>query len=87
MVTVEYVAHFTDLAGKRREEIGIARNGTVGDLIDVLCAKYGQRFRKAVYDRMGELICLLFVNNEISGVDRILCERDRVIFSVLVAGG
>jgi len=94
-VRLEYLGHIKNVTGNRREEeVEISDDSTITELLTVLSEKYGDAFKKAVYER-GSLDVksnfLATVNgyllNQLDGVKTKLKEGDRVILMPVVSGG
>ncbi|MEM2243105.1 MAG: MoaD/ThiS family protein, partial [Candidatus Bathyarchaeia archaeon] len=50
-VKVEYIGHIKEIIGSGRvEELEVAEGASLGDLLSMLAEKYGEPFRKAVYE-------------------------------------
>jgi MoaD family protein len=94
-VKVEYLGHIRNILGnKREEEIEIEEDASVADLLMTLSNRYGEPFRKAVYEIGGGDVKANFmatVNdyllNQLSGVRTKLKKGDRVILMPVVSGG
>jgi MoaD family protein len=94
-VKVEYLGHVKKVAGDRRiEEIEIKGNATVGDLLTALSEKYGEPFRKAIYEPKAADVksnFIVTVNgyllNQLDGVQTRLKNRDHVVLMPIVSGG
>jgi MoaD family protein len=94
-VKVEYLGHIKNILGnKREEEIEIKEDASVADLLMTLSNRYGEPFRKAVYEIGGGDVKANFmatVNgyllNQLSGVRTKLKKGDRVILMPVVSGG
>jgi molybdopterin converting factor small subunit len=53
-VKVEYLGHIKNITdNKREEEIEAGENVTVTDLLTLLSRKYGEPFKKAIYEPKG----------------------------------
>jgi MoaD family protein len=94
-VKVEYLGHIKNVIGsKREEEIDIKDNSSIGDLLILLSKKYGESFRKTVYEPGGTDVKSNFmatVNgyllNQLNGVKTKLKNGDHVILMPVVSGG
>ena len=94
-VKVEYVGHIRSLIGnKNGEEIEIEDNSSISNLFLLLSQKYGEPFKKAVYEPGGLDVKSNFmatVNgyllNQLKGVDTRLKNGDRVTLMPVVSGG
>lgn len=82
------------IGSKREEEVEIKEEASVADLLNVLFGKYGEPFRKAVYEPKGKDVktnYIITVNgyllNQLNGVDTKLKHGDHVILLPVVSGG
>jgi molybdopterin synthase sulfur carrier subunit len=94
-VKVEYLGHIKNLTGdKRQEEIEMRNDSSIADLLGLLSGKYGEPFKKAVYESGGADVKSNFmatVNgfllNQLKGVETKLKNGDHVILMPVVSGG
>jgi MoaD family protein len=94
-VEVEYLGHVRNIiGGKREEEIEVKDKATVADLLVTLTEKYGEPFRKAVYEPSGTDVksnFIVTVNgyllNQLNGVETGLKPKDHMILMSVVSGG
>jgi MoaD family protein len=94
-VKVEYVGHIRNLIGnKSGEEIDIEDNSSVSNLFLLLSHKYGEPFKKAVYESGGldvksNFMATVngFLLNQLKGVDTKLRNGDRITLMPVVSGG
>ena len=94
-VKVEYLGHIKNIIGsKRQEEIEIEDHASIADLLMLLSKKYGEPFKKAVYESGGLDVKSNFmatVNgyllNQLKGVKTKLKNSDRVTLMPVVSGG
>jgi MoaD family protein len=94
-VKVEYLGHIKNIIGsKRQEEIEIEDRASIADLLMLLSKKYGEPFKKAVYESGGLDVKSNFmatVNgyllNQLKGVKTKLKNSDRVTLMPVVSGG
>jgi MoaD family protein len=94
-VKVEYLGHIKNIIGsKRQEEIEIEDHASIADLLMLLSKKYGEPFKKAVYESGGLDVKSNFmatVNgyllNQLKGVETKLKNGDRVTLMPVVSGG
>ena len=94
-VKVEYLGHIkTILGNKREEEIEIKEDSSVADLLMTLSNRYGEPFKKAVYETGGADVKSNFMAtvdgyllNQLNGVRTKLKQGDRVILMPVVSGG
>jgi MoaD family protein len=78
VLTVRLFAALRDLAGASQVEVEAA---TVGDLLDALAARFGERFERVA--RAGSVV----VDEERAGADRALRGDERVALLPPVSGG
>jgi len=94
-VKIEYLGHIKNIVGDRRnEEIEIKDNAIVADLLTVLSEKYGEPFKKAIYEPKATDVksnFIVTVNgyllNQLDGVQTKLKNRDHVVLMPIVSGG
>ena len=94
-VRVEYLGHIKNILGnKRLEEVEIADNSSITDLFIALSKKYGEPFKKAVYESGGADVKSNFIAtvngyllNQLNGVKTKLKNGDHVILMPVVSGG
>jgi len=94
-VKVEYLGHIKNVIGsKREEEIDIDANSSVADLLTLLSKKYGDPFKKAVYesgsaDLKSNFMATVngYLLNQLKGVETKLKNGDHVILMPIVSGG
>lgn len=94
-VRVEYLGHIKNILGNKRiEEVEIADNSSVTDLLTALSEKHGEPFKKAVYESGGADVKSNFIAtvngyllNQLSGVKTKLKNGDHVILMPVVSGG
>jgi molybdopterin synthase sulfur carrier subunit len=94
-VKVEYLGHVRNIIGSsREEEVEIEEHASVADLLNVLFEKYGEPFRKAVYEPKGKDVktnYIITVNgyllNQLNGIQTKLKQGDHVILLPVVSGG
>jgi molybdopterin synthase sulfur carrier subunit len=94
-VTIEYLGHIRDIVGsKRMEEIDVEEDASVADLLVKLSKKYGDAFRKAVYESGGKDVKSNFIAtvngyllNQLKGVGTKLKNGDHVTLMPVVSGG
>ena len=93
-VKVEYLGHIKNMVGdKREEEIEIRSDSSMADLLALLSRKYGELFKKAVYESGGADVKSNFmatVNgyllNQLKGVETKLKNGDHVTLMPVVSG-
>jgi MoaD family protein len=94
-VKVEYLGHIKNIIGSGREEgVEIRDEASIADLLTVLSEKYGEPFKKAVYQCGGTDIkpnYIITVNgyllNQLDGVKTKLKNGDHVVLLPIVSGG
>ncbi len=94
-VKVEYIGHIREIIHSgREEEIEISEGASLGDLLLMLSEKYGEPFKKAVYEPGGSDVktnFIITVNgyllNQLNGVETKLNPGDRVVLTSIVSGG
>ena len=94
-VKVEYLGHIKKIIGsEREEEIEIGEKALVADLLSLLAEKYGEAFKKAIYEPSGQDVksnFIVTVNgyllNQLSGVGTRLKNGDHVTLMPVVSGG
>jgi len=94
-VNVEYLGHIKNLTRNRREEeIEVASNAVVADLLVLLSKEYGGPFRKAIYEPKAADLkpnYIVTVNgyllNQLKGIQTKLKNGDHVALLPIVSGG
>jgi MoaD family protein len=94
-VQVEYLGHIKNITKQNREEaIETNDDATVGDLLALLSEKYGEPFRKAIYEPKTPDVkpnYIVAVNgyllNQLKGLETRLKKGDRVTLLPIVSGG
>jgi molybdopterin synthase sulfur carrier subunit len=94
-VKVEYLGHVRNIiASNREEEVEMKEEASVADLLNVLFEKYGEPFKKAVYEPKGKDVktnYIITVNgyllNQLNGIQTKLKQGDDVILLPVVSGG
>ncbi|MGQ9550788.1 MAG: MoaD/ThiS family protein [Candidatus Bathycorpusculaceae bacterium] len=94
-VKVEYLGHIKNvLDSAREEEVEIDDEASIIDLLIKLCEKYGEPFRKAIYQKGGSDVkpnYVITVNgyllNQLEGVETKLKNGDHVALMPIVSGG
>ena len=92
---VEYLGHVKKIVGDRRtEEVEIKYDVVVADLLILLAEKYGDPFRKAIYEpNMADVKSNFIVTvngyllNQLHGVQTRLKNGDSVVLMPIVSGG
>ncbi|MDH5770339.1 MAG: MoaD/ThiS family protein, partial [Candidatus Bathyarchaeota archaeon] len=85
-VKVEYLGHIRNIIDSvREEEVEIREGSSVADLLMVLSEKYGDPFKKAVYEKSGTDVksnYIITVNgyllNQLKGLETKLKNNDHV---------
>jgi MoaD family protein len=94
-VRVEYIGHIKNMTeNKREEEIETDENVTITDLLTHLSKKYGEPFKKAIYEPKGSDVkpnYIITVNgyllNQLKGLQTKLKKGDHVALLPIVSGG
>jgi molybdopterin synthase sulfur carrier subunit len=92
---VEYLGHIRNVIGSvKEEELEIKEDSSVADLLMMLSERYGERFKKAVYEPRSLDVksnYIITVNgyllNQLKGVETKLKNGDHVIILPIVSGG
>jgi MoaD family protein len=94
-IKVEYIGHIRNILGSgREEEVEVTEDAAIADLLMVLSEKYGEAFRKAVYEKgCGDVKSNFMVTvngyllNQLNGVETKLNDGDHVALMPVVSGG
>lgn len=94
-VKVEFLGHVRNLIGsEREEEVEIVEDASIADLLVMLSEKYGEPFKKAVYEKTGTDVksnYIITVNgyllNQLNGIETKLKNGDYVAILPIVSGG
>ncbi len=94
-VTIEYIGHVKNLVENRStEQVEIPDESTVAELLTGLSERYGEPFRKAVYEKGSADVKANFmvtVNgyllNQLQGTSTRLKSGDTIILMSVVSGG
>ncbi len=94
-VKVEYLGHIKNLTNNtREEEMELTSDSTIADLLEMLTEKYGEPFKKAVYEPKGTDVkanYIITVNgyllNQLEGLTTKLNNGDHVALLPIVSGG
>lgn len=86
-VTVKYLMVFSQITQKREEVIPISKGMTLQDLIDLLYAKYGRRFKKVLGKDLGHRSALITINSKVKEKSYILNPGDKILISHIAGGG
>lgn len=94
-VTVDYLGSIKQTLGlKQAEQVELEENASVSDLLSLLAQKYGDPFKKAVYEPKGLDLKphhILSVNglllNQLNGIETKLKDGDHIILMPVVIGG
>lgn len=95
MITVEYIGHIKNLVENRNtERVEIPKDSTIAQLLTVLSERYGEPFKKAVYEKGSMDVkpnFMVTVNgyllNQLQGLDTRLKNGDTIILMSVVSGG
>ena len=94
-VKVEYLGFIRNIIGLgREEEVDVKENSLLADLLLVLSEKYGEAFKKVLYepgsaDVKSNFIVTVngYLLNQLSGVETKLKHGDHIILMSIVSGG
>lgn len=94
-IKLEYLGHVTNITGNlRTEEITIKNGSAVIDLLSTLAKKYGEPFKKAVYepgfsDLKSNYIATVNSQllNQLNGINTKLRDGDHFTIMPVVSGG
>jgi MoaD family protein len=94
-IKLEYLGHVTNMTGNARaEEIAIKNDSSVVDLLNTLAQKYGEPFKKAVYepgfpDLKSNYIATVNgqLLNQLNGINTKLKDGDHLTIMPIVSGG
>jgi len=86
-VTVKYLMVFSQITRKRKEIIPISEGMTLQDLLNMLYAKYGRKFKKVIGEDLGHRSALITINSKVKEKSYILNSGDEILFSHIVGGG
>ena len=94
-IKVEYIGHIKNMTDNRREEeVETSEDVTVAELLTMLSKRYGESFRKAIYEPKGSDIkpnYIITVNgyllNQLKGLETKLKKGDHVTLLPIVSGG
>ena len=94
-IKVEYIGHIKNITDNRREEeVETSEDVTVAKLLTMLSKRYGEPFRKAIYEPKGSDIkpnYIITVNgyllNQLKGLETKLKKGDHVTLLPIVSGG
>ena len=94
-IRVEFLGHIRNVIGsEREEEVEISEGSSIADLLMVLSEKYGEPFKKAIFEKSGADVksnYIITVNgyllNQLKGLDTRLKNDDNVTLLPIVSGG
>ena len=86
-IKVRYLMTFSQLAGKRAEELDIAEGSTIGKLVERLCRIHGKNFGKYLRDSLKNNTAAFLRNGEVASMEDALVRGDEVTVSHIVGGG
>jgi MoaD family protein len=78
---------FSQVTGKKKEQMIIDEGGTVGDLLEILYNRYGRKFKKLVTQDFENRSVLFVVNGESKDLSTHLSDGDEILISYPVGGG
>jgi molybdopterin synthase sulfur carrier subunit len=94
-VKVEFLGHIKNMiSSEREEEVEISEGASIADLLMILSEKYGEPFKRAVYEKSGTDVksnYIITVNgyllNQLKGLETKLKNNDHVTLLPIVSGG
>jgi molybdopterin synthase sulfur carrier subunit len=94
-VKVEFLGHIRNVIGsEREEEVEISEDSSIADLLMMLSEKYGEPFKKAIFEKSGADVkpnYIITVNgyllNQLKGLETKLKNNDNVTLLPIVSGG
>ena len=94
-VKVEFLGHVKNVIGSgREEEVEISEDASIVDLLFMLSEKYGEPFKKAIYEKSSTDVkpnYIITVNsyllNQLNGIGTKLKNGDYVTILPIVSGG
>jgi len=93
-VTVEYLGYLKNMLKRRFEEVEVNEGATLLELLSMLAEKYGEPFKKEVYepgrlDVKSEFIVTVnrVLLNQLGGINVTLKHGDRVTLMAFMSGG
>jgi len=94
-VRVEYLGHIKNIIGSGREEdVEIEEEASIAELLMALSERYGEPFKKAVYEKSGTDVksnYIITINgyllNQLNGLKTKLKHGDHVTLLPIVSGG
>ena len=94
-IKVEFLGHIKNIIGSdREEEVEISEDASIADLLTKLSEKYGNPFKKAVYEKNDTDVksnYIITVNgyllNQLKGLETKLKNNDHVTLLPIVSGG
>jgi MoaD family protein len=92
---MEFLGHIRNVIGSdREEEIEVREGASISDLLMVLSKRYGEPFKKSVYEKSGTDVksnYIITVNgyllNQLKGLETKLKNNDHVTLLPIVSGG
>ncbi|UCH88786.1 MAG: MoaD/ThiS family protein [Thermoplasmata archaeon] len=86
-IKVKYLMTFSQLTGRKSEEVELPEGSTVNDLVEQLIIKYGRKFKKALEKDIEHRSVLFMVNDSNGELSTVLHDNDEVLISYPVGGG
>ncbi len=86
-VRIKYFMTFSQLAGKRSDELEVGEGIVLSDLIDIIKKKNGREFGKYLGESIKNNTVAFLVNKSNAGENEALNDGDEVIISHIVGGG
>jgi len=93
-VKVSYLGYIRLMLRKQEEELELEENTTLGDLLNLLSQKYGEPFKKEIYEpglqdlKYGYGVIINgFLMARLQGLKTPLKDGDQIILTTLISGG
>lgn len=87
IITVRYLMAFSQITGRKSEQVELLEGSTVAQLIEKLILKHGRKFKKALEKDIDHRSVLFMVNGAPGQLDTLLGNNDEVLISYPVGGG
>jgi MoaD family protein len=86
-ITIKYLMTFSQVTGKKKEQMAIDEGSTVKELLEILYNRYGRKFKKLVEQDLENRSVIFAVNGESKDKSTPLYDGDEVLISFPVGGG
>ena len=86
-ITVNYLMSFSQITGRKIEQVDLDDNATINRLLEVLIIKHGRELKKALEKDIDHRSVLFMVNGTAGELETVLHEGDTVLISYPVGGG